>query len=38
MTNGARGGALIQQLRQIIARQYGWDMLDQPIPRAYGPA
>jgi CubicO group peptidase (beta-lactamase class C family) len=38
MTNGARGGALIQQLRQIIARQYGWDMLDKPIPRAYGPA
>jgi CubicO group peptidase (beta-lactamase class C family) len=37
MTNGARGGALIQQLRQIIARQYRWDMLDQPIPRQYGP-
>jgi CubicO group peptidase (beta-lactamase class C family) len=37
MTNGAQGGALIQQLRQIIARQYGWDVLDQPIPRRYGP-
>jgi CubicO group peptidase (beta-lactamase class C family) len=37
MTNGATGGALIQQLRQIIARQYGWDSLDRPIPRTYGP-
>ena len=38
MTNGAAGGALIQQLRQIIQRQYGWDVLDQPISRQYGPA
>jgi len=37
MTNGATGGALIQQLRQIIARQYGWNTLDKPIPRKYGP-
>jgi CubicO group peptidase (beta-lactamase class C family) len=38
MTNGARGGALIQALLPIIQRQYKWDALDQPIPRAYGPA
>ena len=38
MTNGAAGGALIQQLRQIIQRQYAWDVLDQPISRQYGPA
>jgi len=38
MTNGAAGGALIQQLRLIIQRQYAWDVLDQPISRQYGPA
>jgi CubicO group peptidase (beta-lactamase class C family) len=37
MTNGAAGGALIQQLRPIIQRQYSWDTLDQPISRRYGP-
>jgi CubicO group peptidase (beta-lactamase class C family) len=37
MTNGAAGGALIQQLRQIIQREYAWDVLDQPISRRYGP-
>jgi hypothetical protein len=38
MTNGDAGGALIQQIRQIIQREYKWDALDQPIPRRYGPA
>jgi CubicO group peptidase (beta-lactamase class C family) len=37
MTNGAAGGALIQQLRSIIQRHYAWDTLDQPISRRYGP-
>ena len=37
MTNGDGGGALIQQVRQMIQREYKWDALDQPIPRRYGP-
>jgi len=37
MTNGDNGGALINQLRQVIQREYKWDALDQPIPRGYGP-
>jgi len=37
MTNGARGGALIGQLRRIIQEQYAWDVLDKAIPRTYGP-
>ena len=37
MTNGDNGGALINQLRQLIRREYKWDALDQPIPRRYGP-
>jgi hypothetical protein len=37
MTNGDAGGALIQQLRRIIQREYKWDALDLPIPRRYGP-
>jgi CubicO group peptidase (beta-lactamase class C family) len=37
MTNGDNGGALINQLRQVIQREYKWDALDLPIPRGYGP-
>jgi len=37
MTNGDNGGALINQIRQLIQREYKWDALDQPIPRRYGP-
>jgi CubicO group peptidase (beta-lactamase class C family) len=37
MTNGDAGGALINQIRQLIQREYKWDTLDQPIPRRYGP-
>ena len=38
MTNADSGGALIQQIRQVIQREYKWDAIDQPIPRRYGPA
>ena len=37
MTNGDNGGALMNQIRQLIQREYRWDALDQPIPRRYGP-
>jgi CubicO group peptidase (beta-lactamase class C family) len=37
MTNGDSGGALIAQLRRLIAQEHGWDMLASPIPRRYGP-
>ena len=37
MTNGDGGGALINQIRQMIQREYKWDALDQPVPRRYGP-
>jgi CubicO group peptidase (beta-lactamase class C family) len=37
MTNGDSGGALFQQLRRLIQQEYGWDALDAPIPRRYGP-
>ena len=37
MTNSDSGGALINQIRQLIQREYKWDALDQPIPRRYGP-
>ena len=37
MTNGDNGGALLNQIRQMIQREYQWDALDQPIPRRYGP-
>ena len=33
MTNGDNGGALIQQVRERVARAYNWDTLDKPIPR-----
>jgi hypothetical protein len=38
MTNGTGGDALISRLNQIIQKEYKWDMLDQPLPRTYGPA
>ena len=37
MTNGANGGALIGALRRMIQLEYKWDVLDEPIPRRYGP-
>ncbi len=37
MTNGDNGGALIGRLRRMIQQEYAWDVLDQPIPRRYGP-
>lgn len=37
MTNGDNGGLLIRALRTRIQQQYGWDVLDKPIPRTYGP-
>ena len=37
MTNGANGGALIGALRRMIQQEYKWDVLDEPIPRRYGP-
>jgi hypothetical protein len=33
MTNGDNGGAVIQQIRERVARAYNWDTLDKPIPR-----
>jgi CubicO group peptidase (beta-lactamase class C family) len=38
MTNGDAGGRVIQDLRKVIEKEYGWDSLDSPIPRRYGPA
>jgi hypothetical protein len=37
MTNGDGGGALIPQLLRMIEEEYGWDTLDAPIARRYGP-
>jgi CubicO group peptidase (beta-lactamase class C family) len=37
MTNGDAGGRLIQDLRKVIEKEYGWDSVDSPIPRRYGP-
>jgi CubicO group peptidase (beta-lactamase class C family) len=37
MTNGDNGGALMQALGRGIQQAYKWDVLDQPIPRTYGP-
>ena len=37
MTNGDNGGPLINELRKRVQQEYGWDALDQPIPRKYGP-
>ena len=37
MTNGDNGSALIPELERLIQQAYAWDILDKPIPRAYGP-
>jgi CubicO group peptidase (beta-lactamase class C family) len=37
MTNGDAGGRVIQDLRKVIQKEYGWDAIDSPIPRRYGP-
>jgi CubicO group peptidase (beta-lactamase class C family) len=33
MTNSDSGGQLAQEVRERVARAYGWDMYDKPIPR-----
>jgi CubicO group peptidase (beta-lactamase class C family) len=33
MTNGDNGGSLAQVVRERVARAYGWDSLDKPVPR-----
>ncbi|HEV2688671.1 MAG TPA: serine hydrolase domain-containing protein, partial [Bryobacteraceae bacterium] len=33
MTNGDNGGALGQEVRDRVARAYGWDMFDKPVRR-----
>jgi CubicO group peptidase (beta-lactamase class C family) len=38
MTNGANGGAVIQELLGRIQIEHKWDVLDLPVPRGYGPA
>jgi hypothetical protein len=37
MTNGDRGGELIQELERLIQQAYAWDIFDKPVPRGYGP-
>ncbi len=33
MTNGDNGGIVTREIRDRVARVYGWDMLDKPVPR-----
>ena len=33
MTNGDSGGAVIREVKDRIARVYGWDSLDKPVLR-----
>ena len=33
MTNGENGGIVMRELKDRIARAYGWDSIDKPIPR-----
>jgi CubicO group peptidase (beta-lactamase class C family) len=37
MTNGDAGDGLIDELERLIHQAYGWDIVDKPIPRGYGP-
>jgi len=33
MTNGARGGVVMNEIAERVARVYGWDTLDEPVRR-----
>ena len=33
MTNGDNGGSVITEIQDRIAKSYGWDLLDKPIPQ-----
>ena len=33
MTNADRGGEVMGEIRARVAKAYGWDSLDQPVPR-----
>ncbi len=33
MTNGTRGGAVMNEIAERVARVYGWDTLDEPVRR-----
>jgi CubicO group peptidase (beta-lactamase class C family) len=33
MTNSDSGGAVTREIRERVARAYGWDTLDKPVPR-----
>jgi CubicO group peptidase (beta-lactamase class C family) len=35
MTNGDRGGQLMQEIRSRVQRVYGWDTSAEPVPRGY---
>lgn len=37
MTNGDRGGELMAELGRLIQQANGWDVVDKPVPRGYGP-
>jgi CubicO group peptidase (beta-lactamase class C family) len=37
MTNGDRGGAAAAEISRRIQEAYGWDSLDEPLPRGYDP-
>jgi len=37
MTNGDKGGPLIQEILERTQQEYKWDVLDKPIPRTYRP-
>jgi len=37
LTNGDRGGQLMEEIRARVARVYGWDVDADPVPRGYRP-
>ena len=37
MTNGDRGGGVMNEISQRIQRAYEWDSMAQPVPRGYAP-